>query len=210
MRQRKTGVYINFEGRGEGQRDMSKIYAAILFLIALALLTAFYFLYKHTVNNVYIKFDKEDEKVFEDVYKDTELDEEKFKKADEKFKVKIDQAGFIRSQAEYFMPVQAKEKLDKNFTKSYNKDFREEYLFNGDAKLMPKKLLSTLSRNEIRLVLSEILARHGYKFRTKEIQDYFDQKSWYTVDKHFNTSFLSTTEKQNIRFIMDYEKELDN
>lgn len=107
------------------------------------------------------------------------------------------------------MPVEDKEKLDKNFAKSYKKNFEDEYLFNGDAKLMPMKLMQSLSRNEIKLILMEILARHGYDFKTKEIKAYFDQKSWYKVDEHFNIAFLSTTEKQNIRFIMDYEKELD-
>lgn len=209
LRKKNTGVYINFEGRGEGQRDMRKFYAAILTVIAIGLLLAFYFLYVHTTSHVYIKEADADRAVLESVYNDTTLDDEKFKKADEKFKMKIDETGFIRSQAEYFMPVESKEKLDKNFTKSYNKAFEEEYLFNGDAKLMPMKLLQSLSRNEIKLVLMEILARHGYDFKTKEIKDYFEQKSWYKVDEHFNTAFLSTTECQNIKFIMEYERELD-
>lgn len=209
LKKRNTGVYINFEGRGEGQRDKRKLYAALLTALAVALLIAFYFLYVYTTKHVYIKVDSRDKAVLDSIYNDTELDTEKFRKADEKFKMKIDEAGFIRSQAEYFMPVEDKEKLDKNFAKSYKKNFEDEYLFNGDAKLMPMKLMQSLSRNEIKLILMEILARHGYDFKTKEIKAYFDQKSWYKVDEHFNIAFLSTTEKQNIRFIMDYEKELD-
>ena len=209
LRKKKTGVYINFEGRGEGQKDMKKVYAFILAAIAVVLLLVFYFLFKYTTSHVYIKEASEDRAVLEDACIDTTLDEEKFKKADEKFKMKIDDTGFIRAQVEYFMPVEKKDKLDKNFKKSYNKVFEEEYLFNGDAKLMPQKLLQSLSRNEIKLVLAEILARHGYDFKTKEFKAYFNQKSWYKVDDHFNVNFLSTTEKQNIKYIMNYENELD-
>lgn len=206
---RNSSVYINFEGRGEGQRDRSKVYAIVLTLVCLALLAIFYFLYKYTTSHVYIKEASEDAKVYEEIYKDTVLDREKFDKADEKFKMKIDDASFIRAQAEYFMPIEPKEKLDKNFAKSYKKVFEDEYLFNGDAKLIPMKLLKALSRNEIRLIKAEILARHGYEFKTKEFADYFKQKSWYKVDEHYNSAFLSTTEAQNIKFILEYERQLD-
>ena len=209
MRRKNNGVYINFEGRGEGQRDKRKICAAVLTVLAIVLLLAFYFLYRYTTANVYIKEASEDASVYEEIYRDTELDLEKFNKADEKFKMKIDETGLIKAQAEYFMPVEPKEKLDKNFSKSYKKNFEEEYLFNGDAKLIPLKLLKALSRNEIRLIKAEILARHGYEFKTKEIADYFSGKSWYKVDEHYNSAFLSTTEAQNIKFIMEYEKILD-
>lgn len=206
---RNSSVYINFEGRGEGQRDKGKLYAIVLTLVTLALLAIFYFLFKYTTTHVYIKEASEDAKVYEGIYKETVLDREKFEKADEKFKMKIDEAGLIRAQAEYFMPIEPKEKLDKNFAKSYKKVFEDEYLFNGDAKLIPMKLLKVLSRNEIRLIKAEILARHGYEFKTKEINDYFKQKSWYKVDEHYNSAFLSTTEAQNIKYIMEYEKILD-
>ncbi len=209
MRRKNNGVYINFEGRGEGQRDKRKICAAVLSIVAIVLLLAFYFLYKHTTSHVYIKEASEDARVYEEIYKSTDLDLEKFNKADEKFKMKIDDASFIKAQAEYFMPVEPKEKLDKNFSKSYKKNFEEEYLFNGDAKLIPLKLLKALSRNEIRLMKAEILARHGYEFKTKEFADYFSGKSWYIVDEHYNSTFLSSTEAQNIKFIMEYEKILD-
>lgn len=206
---RNSSVYINFEGRGEGQRDKGKLYAIVLTFVTLALLAIFYFLFKYTTTHVYIKEASADAKVYEGIYKETVLDREKFEKADEKFKMKIDEAGLIRAQAEYFMPIEPKEKLDKNFAKSYKKVFEDEYLFNGDAKLIPLKLLKVLSRNEIRLIKAEILARHGYEFKTKEINDYFKQKSWYKVDEHYNSAFLSTTEAQNIKFILEYEKELD-
>lgn len=209
MRRKNNGVYINFEGRGEGQRDKRKICAAVLSIVALVLLLAFYFLYKYTTSHVYIKEASEDARVYEEIYKSTDLDLEKFNKADEKFKMKIDDASFIKAQAEYFMPVEPKEKLDKNFSKSYKKNFEEEYLFNGDAKLIPLKLLKALSRNEIRLMKAEILARHGYAFKTKEFADYFSGKSWYIADEHYNSTFLSSTEQQNIKFIMEYEKILD-
>ena len=79
---RNSSVYINFEGRGEGQRDRSKVYAIVLTLVCLALLAIFYFLYKYTTSHVYIKEASEDAKAYEEIYKDTVLDLEKFNKAD--------------------------------------------------------------------------------------------------------------------------------
>ena len=81
-------------------------------------------------------------------------------------------------------------------------DSSARYLTNADLK--------SLSQWEIRVARNEIYARHGRKFTTKELQDYFDSKDWYSgtiaADK-FNTDVLNTVEKANLQFIVEYEKD---
>jgi hypothetical protein len=56
----------------------------------------------------------------------------------------------------------------------------------------------------LRLARFEIYARHGMKFKEKDVQDYFDGQIWYTPiyepDK-FDESMLSDIEKENIEIL---------
>ncbi|MGN1022921.1 MAG: YARHG domain-containing protein, partial [Lachnospiraceae bacterium] len=58
----------------------------------------------------------------------------------------------------------------------------------------------------------EIYARHGRKFKSKELQNYFNSKDWYegTVDSDkFDESVLSSTEKKNASFLATEEFDRD-
>ena len=62
---------------------------------------------------------------------------------------------------------------------------------------------------EARVARNEIYARHGRKFNSDELQQYFNSQSWYkgTVSaSSFNDSVLSAVEKANIKTIEQYEK----
>ncbi|MEK1829325.1 YARHG domain-containing protein [Priestia megaterium] len=65
--------------------------------------------------------------------------------------------------------------------------------------------ISSLSSSELRLARNEIYARHGYVFKSKDLQAYFYEKSWYTPDSSFRDSYLSSVEKYNVDFIKSYE-----
>lgn len=55
-----------------------------------------------------------------------------------------------------------------------------EYIFpDSNRKYLKKSDLKGMSKSEINLAKNELYARHGRKFRTKELQDYFESKSWY-------------------------------
>lgn len=65
-----------------------------------------------------------------------------------------------------------------------------------------------LSLQEINYAKNEIYARHGRRFKSPELQNYFTSKSWYnaTVDSDsFNDSVLSEIEKNNINYLKDVE-----
>lgn len=80
-------------------------------------------------------------------------------------------------------------------------DSSTRYLTNSD--------LSNLSEWEIRVARNEIYARHGRIFDTKELAEYFEGKSWYNPTipaDQFSNSYLNTIEKENLKFILNYEK----
>lgn len=82
------------------------------------------------------------------------------------------------------------------------------YVFPSDTRLITTSMLDTLSRDEVRLVLNEMYARHGYIFTTDYYKNYFASKSWYhpiyTSDLDAQKSFNST-EWANKATIVNYE-----
>lgn len=56
------------------------------------------------------------------------------------------------------------------------------------------------------LIRNEIFARHGYKFKNKELLDYFKNKSWYTPRYDKVDTLLTDIEKYNINVLLSYEK----
>ena len=55
-----------------------------------------------------------------------------------------------------------------------------EYIFpNSDSEYLKKSDLKGMSKYEINLAKNELYARHGRKFKSKELQEYFNSKSWY-------------------------------
>ena len=59
-----------------------------------------------------------------------------------------------------------------------------EILPQSDTRLLTQQDVAGLSLREINYAKNEIYARHGRKFASKELQDYFNAQSWYqgTVD----------------------------
>ena len=73
-----------------------------------------------------------------------------------------------------------------------------------------------MSLREINYAKNEIYARHGRKFKSEELQTYFDSKSWYTgkyepedFDENYSSSMLNTYEKKNAEFLRDKEFSID-
>ena len=52
--------------------------------------------------------------------------------------------------------------------------------------------------------INEIYARHGYVFKTKSIQKYYESQSWYHKNYNFNESDLSEIESYNIGLLRKY------
>ncbi len=103
---------------------------------------------------------------------------------------------FLRGAREMSIPDRRQHPVRQHFP-----DSSTIYLTRAD--------LAGLSQEQLRLARNEIYARHGRKFKTKEIQDYFNSKSWYTgtiESNAFKDEYLNSYEKENIKLIQSLEK----
>ena len=78
----------------------------------------------------------------------------------------------------------------------------------SSTRYLTRQDLYGLTKDQLRLARNEIYARHGRKFQTQEIQDYFNSKSWYTgtiEPKDFREEYLNVYEKENVKLIQSLE-----
>ncbi|MCH5320076.1 MAG: YARHG domain-containing protein [Paramuribaculum sp.] len=65
--------------------------------------------------------------------------------------------------------------------------------------------LAFKSKEELRIMRNWMFARHGYKFKSKDLQEYFAQFPWYTPKYKDVYRMLNSTELANIKMIQRYE-----
>ena len=61
------------------------------------------------------------------------------------------------------------------------------------------------SKQELRLLRNKILAYHGYRFQSKDLQEYFGGVSWYKPVNDNNAIKLDIIEQTNIQLIKSEE-----
>ena len=61
------------------------------------------------------------------------------------------------------------------------------------------------SKQELRLLRNKILAYHGYRFQSKDLQEYFGKIGWYKPGNDNNAIKLSIIEQTNIQLIKSEE-----
>ena len=71
--------------------------------------------------------------------------------------------------------------------------------------LMNTKYLARFSKPDLRLMRNEILARHGWRFQSKDLRDYFGRQSWYKPVANNNTIKLNIIEQTNIQLMKSEE-----
>ncbi|HIY18203.1 MAG TPA: YARHG domain-containing protein [Candidatus Blautia avistercoris] len=74
----------------------------------------------------------------------------------------------------------------------------------SSSRYLTREEVSGLNYEQKQMAINEIYARHGYRFTMKEVQDYFNQKSWYqgTVDPaNFSESVFNQYEAANIQLL---------
>lgn len=89
--------------------------------------------------------------------------------------------------------------------------YEGDYIFpNSDSKKLTKADLRNMTSEELRLGRNEIYARHGRLFDDEELQEYFDEQSWYvgTIEpsEFVDSQELNDIERRNAKFILKYEK----
>jgi hypothetical protein len=94
---------------------------------------------------------------------------------------------------------------------------KKGYVIAGsDTEILNKNSVRNLSDEDLRLAINEIYARHGRKFKSEDLQKYFDNKAWYTpkyeadeFDKKQN-SILNEVEKKNLKTLTEIRSERGN
>ena len=66
-------------------------------------------------------------------------------------------------------------------------------------------LTSMVPTEELRLLRNKILAYHGYRFQSKDLQEYFSKIAWYKPIDDNNTIKLDIIEQTNIQLIKSEE-----
>lgn len=68
-------------------------------------------------------------------------------------------------------------------------------------------------KDVIQMAVNEMYARYGYRFSTKEIQDYFEKRQWYQDIAEKNSDMnaiyenMTEIEKENVDFLSSYRGE---
>lgn len=92
-----------------------------------------------------------------------------------------------------------------------------EYVIgDSDKKYLTQDDVRGLTLQEINYAKNEIYARHGRRFQSAELQNYFDSKSWYKglyepedFDQNYSGRMLNDFEKKNAEFLRDVEFSMD-
>lgn len=85
------------------------------------------------------------------------------------------------------------------------------YIFEGSDKvLLTEKQLKACTKAQLRLARNEIYARHGVVFGTKDLDDYFSKKSWYTpkmsLADFYKKVEMNQVEEENVIRIQKVEQ----
>ena len=76
--------------------------------------------------------------------------------------------------------------------------------------LMNTHYLGRFSKPQLRLMRNEILARHGWKFQSKDLKDYFTSQPWYKPVADNSSVKLSVIEMTNIQLLKSEEAVSDD
>lgn len=91
-------------------------------------------------------------------------------------------------------------------------DTRSEYIFpDMDTRYLTQDEVSKLSLQAVCYAKNELCARHGRKFLSQELKDYFNDKTWYegTVDPDsFSPGVFNTYENDNLLLLVSAEEKL--
>ena len=91
-------------------------------------------------------------------------------------------------------------------------DTRSEYIFaDADTRYLTQEEVDKLSLQAVCYAKNEIYARHGLKFNSTELQEYFYDKCWFqgTVEaEKFSPSVFNKYESDNIQILVKAEEKL--
>ena len=78
---------------------------------------------------------------------------------------------------------------------------------NSATEYVTTEMLDKLTSSQVRAARNEIYARHGYIFKSEDLQKWFGSQEWYNgTISDIDSIELSETEWRNIEFINEYEE----
>lgn len=66
--------------------------------------------------------------------------------------------------------------------------------------------LMSLSAKDLTYLRNKVFAKHGYVFKSQELNNYFKQFNWYRPNPNVTANALNSTEKTNVEFINNYQE----
>lgn len=78
---------------------------------------------------------------------------------------------------------------------------------NAGTLVLNRPYLQNISKEDLRLMRNRILANHGYRFQSKDLQEHFGKYAWYKPVKDNSTIKLDVIEQLNIELIKSEEAE---
>ena len=75
----------------------------------------------------------------------------------------------------------------------------------ASSRLLTEGDMNGLSSRDLKIMRNEIFARHGFKFQTREMRDYFNNQAWYKPVNDDVSGLLSSVEASNVDFIKRHE-----
>ena len=84
-------------------------------------------------------------------------------------------------------------------------EFEEDPMQIVSRALLNTNYLQRVPRPQLRLMRNAILAHHGYRFESKELQGFFNAQEWYTPAKSNKNIKLSIIEQTNLELIKSEE-----
>mgnify|MGYP000018368440 CR=1 FL=1 len=98
----------------------------------------------------------------------------------------------------------------ESMTESENSFETSEYILpDSNTRYLTEGDVEGLSKDEIRIAINEIYARHGRMFQTEDLNAYFSSKSWYEPKysaeefSAIESSIMNDYEKKNIEFLAE-------
>lgn len=97
---------------------------------------------------------------------------------------------------------------EDNDDEDEEEDLDDEYIIpESNCRKLTEEDLEELSPKELSYARNEIYARHGRRFQSNELQDFFNSKEWYEIDDSFEDRDLQGVERSNAEFIAKYQKD---
>lgn len=110
---------------------------------------------------------------------------------------------------EWYRPLKDQSKVVLNEVEKKNVEtiLTVENRLREEIATKPKTVddFSGLFTEDLRLLRNEIYARHGRIFKTKILNDYFSEQSWYKPDPNYSDSMLTKIESENLKAIKEAE-----